>query len=103
MPLIDGPQADEKNILNLEAILYDPGLRTLKIHYILNNPSHITISVYDPSGRIVETLENTAKNKGTYQLLWNCTDNHGRHINNGAYFLRCQVDNIETTRKIVVF
>lgn len=103
MPMFDGPQANEKDALVIESVLYDPGLRTLKIHYILNNPSHVTISVYDPAGRIVETVENTAQNKGEYQLLWGCMDSHGRRINNGVYFIRCQTDGIESTRKIVVF
>ncbi|MEO0089709.1 MAG: T9SS type A sorting domain-containing protein [candidate division WOR-3 bacterium] len=58
----------------------NPASKKINIIYSLPKSSPITIAIFDISGKMVEILENTTKEKGNYKLTW---DAEGRK---GTYF-----------------
>ena len=53
------------------------------INYTLSEMDHITISVYNLTGQLIETLVNNQQDAGNYTLVWNAD-----HQPSGIYFLR---------------
>jgi hypothetical protein len=59
------------------------------IAYTLKGDGPVSMRIYSVSGRLIRTLkegENT--NAGAYSVRWNGTDNHGRHVPSGIYFVK---------------
>lgn len=57
----------------------------------------INLSVYDLSGRLVETLVDEKQQPGVYQVEWK-----GNEVTSGVYFYRLSTGNTTLTRKMVV-
>ncbi|MEO0079490.1 MAG: C25 family cysteine peptidase [candidate division WOR-3 bacterium] len=55
---------------------------------ILLNRSPLTILVYDPGGRLVRTLTPSGTEPATRYVVWDGTDEQGRRLKAGVYFLR---------------
>jgi photosystem II stability/assembly factor-like uncharacterized protein len=67
------------------------------ISYSLPSAAHVTLDVYDLSGRLVETLINETKGPGIHSASWNA---NGRAA--GLYFYRLRAGDFKSTRKMVV-
>ncbi|MCH7761729.1 S8 family peptidase, partial [candidate division TA06 bacterium] len=70
-------------------------LKTI-IHYQIPTTSHISLMIYDLSGRLVETLVNEQQESGVYGIQW-----EGKDQSSGIYFYRLSTDNATLTRKMV--
>ena len=68
-----------------------------QISYFVPQESLIDISVYNISGRLVETLVNELKNDGLHSVLWNASSQAS-----GVYFVRIKTDNFSDVQKIVL-
>jgi hypothetical protein len=67
------------------------------ISYYLPSAVHVTLDVYDLSGRLVETLVNETKESGIHRVSWNVV---GKAT--GIYFCRITAGDFKHTRKMVV-
>jgi hypothetical protein len=67
------------------------------ILFDLPETSHVTLSIYDITGRLVETLVNETQQPGIHQVQWNRKTNPS-----GVYFYRLRAGEFVETRKIVV-
>ncbi len=67
------------------------------IRFDLPEISPVTLTVYDISGRYVETLVNGSMNAGTYTLRW-----HAGHLSSGVYFYRIQTPGYTATNKMLL-
>jgi len=67
------------------------------ISYSLPHTAHITLSIYDITGRLVETLVNETQQRGVHQVQWNRKANPS-----GVYFYRLNAGEFVETRKMVV-
>jgi uncharacterized delta-60 repeat protein len=67
------------------------------ISYSLPQASDVTLSVYDITGRLVETLVNETQEPGVHQVNWNRRDNPS-----GVYFYSLRAGEFVETRKMVV-
>jgi hypothetical protein len=48
----------------------------------------LRVCIYDASGRIIKTLLTLSKpSKGSYNLMWDGTDNNGKSVASGNYFI----------------
>lgn len=61
---------------------------TVNIHYQLLKQASVTLSVFDVSGRQVKTLESGQAGAGNHTLSWDCTDDAGRKVSAGVYYVR---------------
>ncbi|MCX7996095.1 MAG: T9SS type A sorting domain-containing protein, partial [candidate division WOR-3 bacterium] len=81
---------------NLE-IYPNPAYDKLTIHYVLPERSMVNLSLYDVSGRLIETMVNGVKGSGYHQKTLKIS-----HLPQGVYFIRLNLDNNCIIRKIVI-
>jgi hypothetical protein len=81
----------------LEQNLPNPFYRLTEISYSLPATTQVTLSIYDITGRLVETLVNETQQPGIHQVSWNGKTNPG-----GVYFYRLSSGEFVETRKMVV-
>ena len=60
------------------------------------------MSVYDLSGRLINTLVDTHMSSGQKTAGWNGTDTAGKRVASGTYFLRLKTDQGVKTRKVTL-
>lgn len=59
---------------------------TTVIEYTLPIASNVTLIILDITGREVATLVDNRQDAGTYHVIWNGVDQHGRSLASGIYF-----------------
>ncbi|MHC4316735.1 MAG: FlgD immunoglobulin-like domain containing protein, partial [Planctomycetota bacterium] len=63
----------------------------------------VMIQVYDISGRLVRTLVNEPKNRGTHSVIWNGTDNRGRKVSGGVYIIKMNTVKGQKAIKVLLY
>jgi len=82
----------------LEQNFPNPFKSSTRISYNLNRSTHITVTVYDFSGRKIQTLVNEFQTSGEYSVDWNAN-----RFCNGLYFYELKVDNdFSELRKMIL-
>jgi hypothetical protein len=66
----------------------NPFARSAIIHWNLARESDVDLKVFDATGRAVRTLVSGTARAGAHTTLWNGTDNSGRKLAHGVYFVR---------------
>jgi hypothetical protein len=59
------------------------------------------LSVYDVHGRIVSRIFDGGVDRGGRSVLWNGTDDHGRCVSAGVYFVRANLDGRAINLKVI--
>lgn len=68
--------------------------------FSLNNSSEIAINIYEPSGRLIKTIDQTALQP--YSLItWDGTSNSGMHVKAGVYFVEAVVNGSRVSKEFV--
>ena len=80
----------------------NPFTQTTEIKYRLtaNSLQLTAIKVYDLSGRLVKTLLNKHQKSGYYTITWDGTNNAGKRVSSGIYFICLDAGKWTATRKI---
>ncbi len=63
---------------------------------------HVTLRIYDVSGRFVRTLVDKTQTPGEKRTTWNGTNDTGERVASGVYFYRFVTTNFVMTRKMVL-
>jgi dipeptidyl aminopeptidase/acylaminoacyl peptidase len=74
-----------------------------KIPYSVTSPGKVSVQVFDVSGRLVRTVEDTSRVPGDYTAHWDGATDTGTPAASGTYF--CQVhfaDGSQQTRKVTL-
>jgi len=71
------------------------------IEYGLPKTAAVRLEVYDACGRLVSVLASGAREAGYHTAVWKCSDQHGRAVAEGAYFVRLVADDVTLTSKVV--
>ena len=79
-----------------------PFSRTVTIRYSLAADGPVTLAVHDIAGRVVRQLLASSVRRGAYRAAWNGTDNHGRSVADGVYFLKLAAGDYRRTHKLIV-
>ena len=81
----------------------NPFSQQTRLTYHVPSESHagVTLSVYDPSGRLVRTLVQQHMPAGTHTVAWDGTDRWGNAVQAGIYFYQLSLDKRTTTRRVV--
>jgi len=61
------------------------------IPFAITVEAHVRLSIYDPRGRHVATIEDDILAPGPYERQWDGTDADGRRVASGVYFYRLDV------------
>ena len=72
------------------------------INFTLPELSDVNISVYDISGRLVNTLVNENLPSGTHSVVWNGNDMNSNKVSAGVYMYTLTSDEISITNKMIL-
>ena len=78
----------------------NPFNHTTKIHFFLNLPSQVLISIYNVHGQLVNKFKRSY-NKGYQFVNWNGTDQNGNKTANGIYIYTLQSDNFLQSKTMI--
>jgi len=67
------------------------------LRYDLPQESDVTLTIYDITGRMVQTLVNELQQSGMKKVIWNASD-----VSSGVYIYRIQAGNFTQTRKMIL-
>jgi photosystem II stability/assembly factor-like uncharacterized protein len=85
---IDDLSDGNNKLYSLEQNFPNPFSSTTQIGYKLGRSGNITLTIYDLSGRKVQTLVNEFKTAGEHTLDWDAS-----HFYNGLYFCKLKFEN----------
>jgi len=71
------------------------------VEYGVPRNMHVSITVYNAVGQRVKTLVDEVKAPGYYLANWQGTDDLGRRLAEGVYFMRITTDDLKDTKKII--
>ncbi len=86
----------------LHAPAPNPMRGSAAIRYTLDAERQVMLGVHDLTGRVVRTLCASRLKRGTYSVVWNGTDNRGRRLADGVYFLKFSAGDYRQTEKLVI-
>ncbi|RPH63492.1 MAG: T9SS C-terminal target domain-containing protein [Acidobacteria bacterium] len=72
------------------------------IEYELAHGEHVTISVYNINGELVQTLVNASLPAGPHYVEWNGRDQGGTPVASGVYLYRMHAGSFVDTKKLVL-
>jgi hypothetical protein len=70
--------------------------------FSIPHPCHVSINVYDITGRVVTTLTSGMKEPGWYSIRWDGKDNQGDQVANGVYFVHMQGGTYHSRQKVIL-
>ncbi len=79
-----------------------PAVRSVTIRYTLDANRQTLLQVHDLTGRVVRTLRASSIKRGAYSVTWKGTDDRGRSLANGVYFVRMTAGSYRATEKVVL-
>ena len=85
----------------LAGIYPNPFNPVTRVSFSLKNKGHISMRVYDVSGRLVRILIDEVRDAGSYEIVWDGTNDGGRTTASGIYFCRMEADDYQRTIKMV--
>ena len=77
------PEAEFPGRADLQSVYPNPVRESTTIAFVLTEPAHVTLEIYDGLGRKVEVLASGTYPPGEFQVAWSPT-----HQANGVYFFR---------------
>jgi predicted outer membrane repeat protein len=88
-PVGCGPSAVDEStgaVLALRRCAPNPFSSSTSIQYVIPVDSPVRLGIYDPAGRLVRDLTDTALHSGVHTASWDGTDGSGRRVRAGVYF-----------------
>jgi len=67
----------------------------------LDQPGEVQFSIYDIRGQLIASGLNKFLDKGKKKIRWNGTNQYGKSVSVGTYFLRVRNKDLSKTKKIV--
>ena len=64
--------------------------------------SFVNLTVFDVSGHFVKTLVNSHKSTGIYFLQWDGTNELGKKMPSGNYFIKIKTGEFTQSRKMIL-
>jgi hypothetical protein len=101
-----GPLTSRRNGVPCVVALYgshpNPFTAGTRIGYAIPEESHVTIRIYDASGRLARTLVDVSQPAGAYSISWDGSDRKGNPVEAGVYLYRLSVGTKTLTRRTIV-
>lgn len=73
-----------------------------QINYGVPCKMAVNISIYSALGQLIKTLVDDTEMSGSYTVNWNGTDNSGKRVPGGVYFVRLTTDRVIRIEKSVL-
>ena len=98
----DGPFVLSTGPAYLQMPRPNPFASSTEIEFVLERPGLADVSVYDVGGRRVARLVNESYPAGAHRVAWAGRDDDGGALPSGVYFVRLQVGDLSSVRKILL-
>jgi flagellar hook assembly protein FlgD len=99
----DGSDASDGSDRSDLAIFPQPFSPSGVVGFSMPAASEVSLSVYDVKGRRVRMLATGTRSEGSHQVGWDGTDDAGRDVAPGLYFVRLNAgERVEVKRVVVV-
>jgi serine protease AprX len=80
----------------------NPFNSTVRIILGLNHPKSVNLKIFDVSGRLVKTiLENMKMSAQYHHFIWDATNDSGRPVSSGSYFIQVIADDTQKMMKML--
>ena len=99
---LQGPPGGKSVEAFLAQPLPNPMRNQGEVAFSLPAPGKARLAVYDALGRKIKVLLDEEVKAGSHRVRWDASDNQGRPLPSGVYFLRLEVGKTALTRKVVV-
>ena len=73
-----------------------------KVAYHVPSESHVTIRVFDVTGRLVTTLVDGVVEPGRHAAVWNGTNDRGESVGSGVYFCTMETPDYSSSQKMTL-
>jgi hypothetical protein len=80
----------------------NPTSRTASIQYSLSRDQHVTVEVYDATGKLVRTLVESVHNQGTHTATWDGKNDAGEPVAQGVYIVQVNAGESPSIHKVVI-
>lgn len=74
----------------------------ISLALLLPQASPVTLRVIGPGGQVVKTLQEGRLRAGIHRVLWDGTNNRGRDVASGVYFVEMRGDHFTHVRNVVL-
>ena len=71
------------------------------VHYTLAATSNVTVTVYNPGGRVVREVHPGRQAAGTHEYFWDGRNDGGRRVTPGIYYCEVNDGSAAATRTMV--
>jgi YVTN family beta-propeller protein len=95
------PSSSLPRVFKLCPVAPNPFGVSAMIHYELPKQTHVSIRVYDVTGRVVKTLVNGQQKPGYRCVQWAGNDDSGNNVSCGVYFVKMNASNFNSVRKSI--
>jgi flagellar hook assembly protein FlgD len=92
----------ETYVYSLATAVPTPFTKSTMISYSIAQPGHVSLKVYDVSGRLVRILVDEKKNVGVYNIVWNGNDENNNKIAPGIYFTEFTSREFTSVKKVIL-
>jgi parallel beta-helix repeat protein len=72
------------------------------IHYEMPRAAHVTLEIYDLTGRLVRTLVDEHKQAGSHSSSWAGENFRGQEVRSGVYFYRVQIGSFQSQDRMLL-
>jgi len=80
----------------------NPCNASARISFALQEPTTVTIGIYDVEGRLMWSLASPLLTAGRHTVIWPGCDSQGRAVPSGIYLLRARAAKKEALQKMVL-
>lgn len=84
-------------------LIPNPAFGTAGILYLIEKPSWAELRVVEPSGKTIKVLDRGQMETGAYWISWDGTDETGRKMPKGIYFVNLTVGDKSCQKKLIWF
>ncbi|MEA2096080.1 MAG: YCF48-related protein [Candidatus Cloacimonadota bacterium] len=75
---------------------------TTTISFSTKEAGHVSISIYNMRGQLVNTLVNEELERDFHVIIWDGKDNNNKAVSSGIYFYKMNSKNYSSTRKMIL-
>ena len=90
------------NTFNLLQNYPNPFNPSTTIEYQIPEAGQVVVNIFDISGQLVKTLQNSFQNSGSYSLSWNSQNETGANVASGIYLLQVQHNKSILVKKLML-
>ena len=97
-----GVEEGAVTVAQIDGAYPNPTPGPTNVRFTLPRAANVRLKVYSSSGQVVRDLYNGHAEAGATDIRWNLTDDGGREVANGMYFIELVTEGTSTRTKVTV-